>query len=248
MNNKITNIILALLVLVVAYGVFKNHSLDLNLSEHKNNIITISGKAEKEVVPDTAKISFAVNEYDKNQKKASDKVTKKINSMIDMLEDLDIDDKNIKTQNISIYPEYDWSSGKRIFRAYKASQRVVVKIKDDLEKAQKVMAKLVDLKVDNLNGPNMFVDDRDKVLEDLREKAIKNAKEKAEKLADELGVKLEKIVGFSENNSRNYYPRPMYKSLALDAVAESAPAIEPEIKAGTEKITKTVSISFQIED
>ena len=104
--KNITNILLIALVVLAAIGILKNHSLDLNISEHKNNNITISGKAEKTIVPDTAKISFAVNEYNKNQKTAADKVNKKIKNIIETLENLDIENKDIKTQRYSIYPNY----------------------------------------------------------------------------------------------------------------------------------------------
>ena len=105
--KNITNLLLAALVVLVAVGIFKNHSLDLNVSEHKNNTITISGKAEKEVVPDTAKISFAVNEYNQKQEVAADKVNKKVKKILSAVKDLDIDEKDIKTQRYSVYPEYD---------------------------------------------------------------------------------------------------------------------------------------------
>ena len=245
--NKITNIFLAILVVLVGYGIFKNHSLDLNISEHKYNTITVAGKAEKKLVPDTAKISFSVNEYRKNQKEAAKIVNKKTKKIIEALKDLGIDEKDIKTRNYSVYPEYDWINDKRTFRDYKVSQSVEVKIKD-LEKISKVLAKVVELKVDNLNGPNMYIDNLDEIKEKMRVDAIEDAKKKAEELADELGVKLDKIVGFSESRNSNYYPRPMYKAMVM-ADADPAEKIpEPEINPGEQKITKTVSISFQIED
>jgi uncharacterized protein YggE len=106
---------------------------------------------------------------------------------------------------------------------------------------------LAENKADNINGPNMFVDKREEIEEDLRAEAIEDAKEKAEELAGELEVKLSKIVGFSESGSRNYSVRPMYKMAVMADAA--APEIEaPEINPGQEKITKTVSITFQIED
>ena len=245
--KNITNLLLAALVVLVAIGIFKNHSLDLNVSEHKNNTVTISGKAEKEVVPDTARISFAVNEYNKKQNIAADRVNKKVKKILSAVKDLDIDEKDIKTQNYTIHPEYTWNGGKRLFKDYRASQRVELKVRD-LDKTSKVIKLLAENKADNINGPNMFVGDREKIQEELRAEAIEDAQKKAHELANELGVSLSKIISFSESGSNNYYPRPMYKmSMALDnAAGQSVEA--PEINPGEEKITKTVSITFQIED
>ena len=247
MQKNITNILLAILVVLIAWGITKNHSLDLNLSEHKNNTITITGKAEKELVPNIAKISFSVNEYKRSQKEAADIVNKKTKKIIEALKDLGIEEKDIKTRNYSIYPEYDWMSGKRKFRDYRVSQSVEVKIRD-LDKLSEIIAKVTELKVDNFNGPNMYVDKIDEIKEKMRAEAIADAKRKAQELASELGVSLDKIVGFSESNN-NYYPKPMYRAMTMDLKAVSMESVaEPEINPGTQKVTKTVSITFQIQD
>jgi uncharacterized protein YggE len=107
---------------------------------------------------------------------------------------------------------------------------------------------MVELKVDNLNGPNFFVDKLDEIKEDLRAEAIADAKKKARKLASELGVSLDKIVGFSENNN-NYYPQPIYsRALMADSSMEAKSVEEPELNPGEDKITKTVNITFKIVD
>ena len=94
----------------------------------------------------------------------------------------------------------------------------------------------------------MYVDKLDDIKDEMRKDAIENAREKADQLASELGVSLDKIVSFSESGNNNYQPRLMYKmGMASDmALAESIDA--PEINPGTQKITKTVSITFQIQD
>ncbi len=116
-----------------------------------------------------------------------------------------------------------------------------------MEKTSDVLAKIVELKVDNLSGPHMFTWDLDKIKDELRVEAIDEAKEKARVLAKELGVSLNKIVGFSEG-SDNSYPRPIYRSYAkADILAEGAMS-SPEINPGQDKIVKTVNITFQIED
>lgn len=246
-----TNILLGILAIILIFGIysFKNINLDLNVSEHKNNTITLTGKSEKDIAPDTAKISFSVNEYNKSQKKAADTVNRKTKNIINALKDLDIEEKDIKTQRYSVYPEYDWNGGKRTFRNYRVSQSVEVKIKD-LDTISKVLAKIVELEVDNLNGPNMFIDNLDNIKDEMREDAIEDAKKKAKELASELGVSLDKIVGFSEsNNSRNYYPSPIYKSISLNMDTIKKESISsPEINPGEEKIIKTVSLTFKIED
>jgi len=247
---KTTNILILVLILVLGIGFYslKNINIDLSVSEHKNNTISVSGKAEKNVVPDTARISFSVNEYHKKQNEAADIVNKKVKKIIKALKEIGLDEKDIKTERYSIYPEYDWFDGKRKFRDYRASQSVELKIKD-LELVQKVLATLVEYKADNVNGPNMFVDNREKISESLRAEAIKNAKNKAKQLASELGVSLDKIVAFSENNFNRNYIQPMYKMVDMETVSSADASVEePEINPGEEKIVKNVTITFEIKN
>ena len=244
---NLNQILLLVIVILLAIFVLGRHSLNISISENNNNTISISGKAEKKVVPDRARISFSINEYRKSQKEAADIVNKKTKKIISALKDLGISEKDIKTKNYSVYPQYNWTNNRRVFENYRVSQGVEVIIKD-LDKVSKVLATAVDLKVDNLNGPNMFIDDIAGIKDELRAEAIANAKAKAKELAKELGVSIDRIVSFTENNN-DYYPQPVYSRVFMaDAVAKSEAITEPEINPGEEKISKSVTITFQIED
>ncbi|MCK5588690.1 MAG: SIMPL domain-containing protein [Candidatus Pacebacteria bacterium] len=249
MNNKIiTNLLLGLLVLVLAFGILKTSykvQMDLDVSEQNNNTITVSGKAERQVVPDTSRISFYVTKKSIDQKEAANYVNKKTKEVVNILKELKIEEKDIKTTNYSLQPEYSWNNGKRNFTGYRVKQNVTIVIRD-LEQVSGVLAKVIEQSVDDLNGPNMFIDKLDDIKEKLRSEAILDAKSKAKKLASELGVNLSKIVGFSESGeSQNYYVRSKgyTESFSMDGGIE-----EPEINPGEEKITKSVSITFKIEN
>jgi len=247
-NKTITNILLAIGVLILGIGMFQTHALkmDLDVSEQNNNTIVVSGKAEKQVSPDTARISFYVTKRGPDQKEIANYVNKKTKKVIGVLKDLGIDKKDIKTTNYSLQPEYSWEKGRRNFMGYRVRQNVSVVIRD-LANVPKVLAKVVEQGVDDLDGPNMFIDNLDEIQDNLRAEAIKNAKEKAKALASELDVKLTKIVGFSESGGRkNYYPQ--YKMAFADSVGVEESIVEPEINPGEEKIIKNVSITFKIEN
>ncbi len=248
-NKTITNILLTAAVVILGFGLFQTHTLkmDLDVSEQNNNTITVSGKAEKQVAPDTARISFYITKRGNDQKNIANYVNKKTKKVVEVLKDLDIDKKDIKTTTYSLTPEYNWNEGKRDFIGYRVRQNVSVVVRD-LENTPKVLAKIVEQKVDDLNGPNMFIDRLDEVQDSLREIAIDDAKSKAKKLASELGVDLIKIVGFSESGSgRNYYPQ--YEKMDFAEPVALGKSVElPEINPGEQKITKNISITYKIEN
>jgi uncharacterized protein YggE len=106
---KMLEVLKIILLLTIIIGVLNFKEINLNIDNNtiKNNTITVSGIAEKKVSPDTAKISFSINEYSKNQKEAADTVNKKTKSIVEAIKDLEVEEKNIKTKNYSIYPEYN---------------------------------------------------------------------------------------------------------------------------------------------
>ncbi len=248
MNITKNTALLGVIALILGVGLFQTHSIkvDLDLSEQNNNTITVTGRAEMQVVPDTASISFYVTKKSAQQDVAANYVNKKTKDIVTMLGEISVPKKDIKTTNYSLNPEYNWNDGTRTFNGYRAQQNVTVIVRD-LEQLSEVLAKVVEQDVDSLNGPNLYVDDLDDVKDSLRAEAIVDAKEKANKLAKELGVSVEKIVGFSEGNDGGGYAPMMKMDMAESAVRGSA-VIEPEISIGEEEIVKTVTITFKIEN
>jgi len=241
--------LLGIIAIVLTLGLFQTQkvSIDLDMSEHKNNTITVTGKADRQVAPDTASISFFVTKRGQDQKQIADFINKKTKNITATVREEGIAQKDIKTTNYSLNPEYNWSDGERKFTGYRAQQNITITVRD-LLKAPKVLARVAEQRVDNISGPNMYVDKLDDIKDDLRSEAIADAKSKANELARELGVKVSKIVSFSEEGNNNYQPRMMAKMAFAEDASFGAPIEAPEINPGEEKITKTVSITFKIEN
>ena len=250
MKKKIiTNILLFLLIFVMIFAIVHTYNINMNLNvtEQKNTII-ITGKAEKEVAPDTAKISFYVTKRGKNQQQITNYVNEKTKNTINVLKDLNIKEKDIKTLNYSLRPEYRWKDGKRHFINYRVKQNVQVTIRN-LDDVSKVLAKIIEQDVDNLSGPNMFIDDIDSLKDKLRGEAIKDAKQKADVLSKQLGIKIEKIVGFSENRHRpEQFHRKDMMMINETAMGREESVIAPKITPGIQKINQIINITFQIEN
>ena len=252
MEYKQTQGIHTLLLLIIAgllaVGLMttRHIALDVDMSQQNNNTITVTGVAERELVPDTARISFRVTRRSPNQSDAADYVNRKTKTVVHALMDLGIAEKDIKTSQYSLHPEYNWKDGTRTFVAYRASQGVTVTV-HNLEKTSDILQKIAELHVDNINGPNMFIENREHILDGLRAQAIQDAKAKAQALASDLGVKIQKIVGFSEGGNKNIGYIPMMAK--AEFATEDMRSIEaPEINPGTEKVKKTVTITYKIEN
>lgn len=221
------------------------------------NTISVSEEGEVFASPDIATVTFSVRDEAKTVKDAQGKVNTKMKTVLDAIKKLDIAEKDIKTQNYSSYPKYEFQNesvpclglncppyrpGKQVLVGYEVSQSVIITIRD-LDKTNEVVGTLGTLGVTDMQGPNFAIDKEDDLRAAARRDAIKKARAKAETLADDLDVSLVRIVSFSEG--QNF---PIYRLDAMTAKGgESAPSVPlPELPQGQEKITVNVTVTYEI--
>lgn len=207
------------------------------------NTINVVGTGQIFVQPDIALISLSVVSESKKISDAQNDNTQKMNNIIGFLKnDLGILDKDLKTTNYNIYSDYTYTrDGQKIFLGYKITQTLEVKIRD-LSKVGNVIEGATERGSNEISSLQFTNEDLEKTKVDARKLAIDDAKEKAKTLVSQLGVKLGKIVSFNEN----FYtpiPMPTYK----EAIGLGGGGTTPDIQTGENKISVTVSITYEIE-
>ena len=222
-----------------------------------SNTISVSGEGEVFAAPDIANISFTVREDAKKVSDAQDKVTTKVKVALAGVRKQGVADKDIKTQNYSSYPKYEWQEGtvscmglncppyrpgKQVIVGYEVSQTVTIKVRD-LEKVNTIVDGLAAAGVTEMQGPNFAIDDEDGLKAEARKIAIDKARAKAEVLAKDLGVSLVRIVSFSEGG---YYPMYARATSASMEKGMGGDVGAPEIPQGEEKITSSVTVTYEI--
>lgn len=259
MGNKVVRYAsIAVLVLLALFLAVKTWDAAFGKGQYEPlNVITVEGTGEVSMVPDVAQISFTVTESAATVKEAQDKATQKTNAALEAVKKLGVAEKDVKTENYSVSPKYEYPSpcpagamcaamvsGTPKIVGYDVAQTVSVKVRDTA-KAGDVLAALGGIGVQNIQGPNFMVDDEDTAKAEARAKAIAEARAKAKVLAKQLGVSLGKVVSYGENGN---YPQPMmYSAVAgkggmMDARVESAPTLP----TGENKTTVSVSVTYEI--
>lgn len=225
-----------------------------------SNTISVSGEGEVYGSADIATISFTVRDEAKKVADAQTSVNTKVKATLDALDKLGVDKKDIKTQNYSSYPKYDYSetmvpcasySGScprqnPVITGYEVSQYVEITVRN-LEAVNDIVQALGTAGVSDMQGPNFAIDKEDELKAQARKEAIEKARAKAEVLADDLGVSLVRVVSFSEDGGYYPYARTMTASMGMGGAMEkdvSVPA--PELPQGQEKVTSNVTISYEI--
>ena len=230
---------------MMAYMTFtaRNITVDMNSSVSERTI-SVDGNAETFVKPDTAKVSFGVTAKNMSTDIATKSVNDRMGTLVDELKKADVAEKDIKTINYDISPEYAYDNGTQRFEGYRVSQRVEVIIRD-LKTVSQVLSIVNSADLDNVSQLTFFVDDEESVNKKLREQAIADAKVNAEKIAKDLGVDLDQVVSFYDYSDETYDPAPMYgaeKSMMNADLASSAPVV-PE---GENQFVSKVSVTYKI--
>lgn len=223
------------------------------------NTISVTGTGEVFAAPDIANISFTVREESKKVADAQEKATVKIKAALASVRKIGVADKDIKTQNYSSYPKYEWQEGtvscmgvncppyrpgKQVIVGYEVSQTVTLKVRN-LELVNGLIDTLATAGVTELQGPNFAIDKEDDLKAEARKQAIEKARTKAEVLARDLGVTLVRVVSFSEGGD---YAVPMYARATMASVGmeKDAMAPMPELPQGENSITSSVTVTYEI--
>ena len=246
--------LLSLFLAVKAINAFKEYKY-IGKGVYPANVITVNGTGEVYAVPDIASFSFSVTEEAKQVVDAQNKASQKMNTILEALKGLGIEDKDIKTTAYTSYPKYEYTKtvcvegvpctyGRQVLIGYEVSQTISVKVRKT-DDAGKVLAKVGELGAQNMSGLDFVIDDIEKVRAEARDKAIQDAKAKAKVLAKSLGVDFVRITSFYENNG---YPVYGYGG-AMEAKAmggDMTSSVTPQLPAGENKITSNVSISYEV--
>lgn len=248
-NNKISSLFFAILAIsgtIYLISLTRNSLKTYNyigVSEEQQHSISINSEGKVISKPDIAKINLGYSVEKKTVADAQNDNTQKINKIITLLKkDFNIDEKDIKTSNYSINPQYNWDEGKQTLRAYKVRQNVNIKVRD-LVQVGKILEIAGQTGLNQIGGLSFEIDDPEKLKQEARIIALKNAKQKAKDLSDLAGVKLGKIISFSESDYQPT-PQPMYRAYAMEEAGRGGAA--PAVEAGSNEIIVNVTVVYEI--
>ncbi|RJQ36571.1 DUF541 domain-containing protein [Candidatus Microgenomates bacterium] len=206
----------------------------------KSNLFQVTGTGKVTQVPNTALVSMGVTKNAATVLEAQNKINSVTDAIIKDLKELGINDKDIKTTNYSIYPNYQYTTGKQEINGYTATQNLEVRIKP-IDKANQAIDKVTADGANVVGGATFVLDEKtQKELENkARQEAVKDAKERAQSLAEAAGIKLGRIIDVQENMNQPYPIR-----LGVAAPAEKSDQ-STNITPGENTVTTTVTLFFE---
>ena len=203
--------------------------------------VTITADGSVKVVPDAVRMNATVTVIAASSKEAQAQVSTTSAAVRAALVAAKIDKKDIATQSITVYPEYNYTQelGSKLI-GYRSSQSFAIVIRNAAN-AGDIVDSVIAAGGDNLqiNGVTPFVLDSTKAAESARAVAVKNAKSKAASYAKLLGVKLGKVTYIVENFAPTSYPIPSMLGKTEDAMSTV-------VDLGQQDVTVSVTVRWAL--
>lgn len=210
--------------------------------------ITVSGSAVIRVAPDEVNLTLGIETRDKTLAATQADNQRRTTAVITMLKNAGIAATDIRTDRVSVAPQYERYDSLNIAH-YAMRQTVAVKLKN-LDQFSSLVASALEVGASHVDNIEFVTSEIRTHRDRARTKALKAAREKATAMAAELGVKPTKVLSITEG-STSYSPwRVSPANLMANAVqiAESGPS-EPDggLALGLISVSAEVSVSFAIE-
>ena len=207
-----------------------------------NRYITVTGVGTISVVPDAVRFNATVSAVAPTTAAALSSASKSAAAVRAALKAKGIAVKDIRSANISVYPEYTWTqdTGTKI-TGYRASQSFDVLVRKASD-AGTIIEAVVTAGGDNvqLGGVIPTTLNPAAATEEARAAAVSNAKSKASSYAKLLGTSIGKVLSLEEQSSPVYSsPFPMAKAgMAADSAVE--------IDLGEQDVTVSITVRWAL--
>ena len=199
--------------------------------------ITVSASGKITIVPDVARVNLGVTVTKTTVKAVREAGAKAMTDIIAAVKALGIADADIRTTNLSLYPQYGSGSAPKVV-GYQISEQVQVTVRD-LDKAGDVIDTATAKGATDIQGISFELADPVKAQNDARAAAVEAARVSAQAMAAAGKVTLGAVVSITD--ATQPWPMPYYGA-QRGAITELATPVQP----GTQDLNATVTVVFAI--
>lgn len=239
----------AVLVIVGVFVIgYFGSPINLNVNTvatEKDAFFEVSDTAKVFAAPDTASLQVAVVKEGLSVDKVQAELNVANNEMIEAIQNVGIDEDDIRTVNYSINPKYDYDreSGEQNINGYRATSRLEVRT-DDFDKINQIVDAATRAGANEVGQVSFVTENRDEYVAEARKEAIESAKKKAQEIASEAGIDLGRIVDVRV--SEGGVNEPVYMEARMEAVAMDSAANKTSIQPGQNEVNVSVTLSYAL--
>ena len=206
--------------------------------------VTVQGKAIVAAQPDEVELLLEISHLARSHQDALSEVARRSQALEAIFERLGIQRAEWTTSGVAVAEQNDWENGRQVFRGYRASNRITVRL-DDSERIGRLMNEATTEAQAQVHGPTWRVAHSNPARAEACREAALDARRKAEAYVDALGAKLGDILKVSEPGLRYEPPQPAARMMAMKAEAMAA-APDLTVQAGELDVSAAIEVTFAI--
>ncbi len=213
--------------------------------------IWVNGVGSVSAPPDLVELNLGVSATADTVSEARQSAAEAMTAVIGYLVGSGVATSDIRTQHISIQPQYDWQErveegirrSERVLTGYQVSNTVQVLVRE-MDRTSELLdgAAAAGGDLIRVNGITFTIEDTSELAKQAREMAVADALTRAVELAAYSGVTLGPLVYLSEVSTQ-----PVFAERAFAAVAADSSASTP-ISPGEQEVRVTVRAVFDIDN
>jgi uncharacterized protein len=223
----------------------------LNDESGYQNTFNVEGRAKKKVTLDTARVNVGVVLKDTTPVAVQQKASERYEKAIDAIKALGIPAEDIQTQNYSVNSVYKFETNE--IEGYEINLSLVVIVRDTKPESalvSKVINAATESGFNSINSMSFYLEDMEKIQDELKEEAISDAKARAERESSLAGLRIGKVVNMNSYNPYPYYERG-YENMDMVSnaklgVPEAVDMPQIQIQPGQTEVEVTVNLQYEI--
>ena len=204
--------------------------------------ISVSGVGHVTLTPDRGSFTAGVQTVGPTAAAAIQENATRMTAMLAALRRAGAGDRDLRTTGLSIYPQQGSQPGHAPkILGYQVSNNVTV-TRDDPSTIGKLLEAAADSGANSVSGVSFTVADPARGRESGLQAAFADARAKAEVLAKAAGRTAGRALAIMEGEAAAPPPIPMFRRSAELSMQASTP-----VESGTEEVTFTVSVVFELQ-
>jgi uncharacterized protein YggE len=232
---------LAVIVLTLTAG-----SLALAQDRALPPLITVTGEAEVNVIPDEVVFDVTVQTFNRDLRAAKTTTDEKVKGLLVLTRRYGIAPEDVQTDYVKLEPRYKGNDEARLLLGYQVRKDLVFILRD-VSKAEALLSDLLEGGITRLNSVRFQTSELRKVRDRARAMAITAAREKAIALTATIGQKIGKAYSIEEYIATSPRPYPMQVSSNAMAIDDGdAESSEGTLALGRIKISARVTVRFEL--
>lgn len=207
--------------------------------------LTVRGTGVVSVTADVARVVLGVREASADVRVAQATVNEKINAIYAALIEAGVNSKEIGTESLYIYANYDYSNGEERLTGYTATNTIALTT-SSIDK----MGEYIDIAfaagANTLDSVNFSSLGNEEAQKEALQLAVQNAYEKAEVIAQAAGMKISAVKSLDETEERYFTDAgAKYSNARVEGAAADQSTM---VQASSLQIEASVLVEFELDE